>query len=177
MATRRHERSRARTQALQLLYGCEIRKVAPTTLNDDEYFIDDVPVGAYGRELVCGVAEHKDELDRFLSSTSDHWRIHRMPIVDRCILRLAAYEMIHCEDVPISVSINEAVELARTFGGEDESPRFVNGVLGRIAAELEPQNDEDVPRPEDADAPAAEPEDEDVPESSSEETEGRSGDE
>lgn len=60
-----------------------------------------------------------------------------MPIVDRSILRLAAYEMMYVDDVPVSVSINEAVELAKDFGGEDESPRFVNGVLGRIAKRLE----------------------------------------
>ena len=60
-----------------------------------------------------------------------------MPIVDRSILRLATYEMMYVEDVPTSVSINEAVELAKDFGGEDESPRFVNGVLGRIAKRLD----------------------------------------
>ena len=60
-----------------------------------------------------------------------------MPIVDRCILRLATYEMLFVDEVPVSVAINEAVELAKDFGGEDESPRFVNGVLGRIARQLE----------------------------------------
>ena len=60
-----------------------------------------------------------------------------MPIVDRSILRLAAYEIMFVEDVPTSVAINEAVELAKDFGGEDDSPRFVNGVLGRIAKDID----------------------------------------
>ena len=60
-----------------------------------------------------------------------------MPIMDRSVLRLATYEMLHEDDVPVSVSINEAVDLAKEFGGEDESHRFVNGVLGQIAKRLE----------------------------------------
>jgi N utilization substance protein B len=60
-----------------------------------------------------------------------------MPLVDRAILRLATFEMLYLDDVPCSVSINEAVELAKSFGGEDESSRFVNGVLGKIAGHLD----------------------------------------
>lgn len=60
-----------------------------------------------------------------------------MPSTDRCLLRQSVYEMLYVEDVPISVSINEAVELAKEFGGDDESHKFVNGVLGKIAKELE----------------------------------------
>ena len=72
-----------------------------------------------------------------LTATSENWALARMPIVDRSILRLATYEMMYVDDVPTSVTINEAVELAKDFGGEDESPRFVNGVLGRIARSME----------------------------------------
>ena len=60
-----------------------------------------------------------------------------MPVVDRALLRLAVYEMVYVDDVPVSVAINEAVELAKIYGGEDESSRFVNGVLGRIARTME----------------------------------------
>ena len=138
MATRRHERTAARAHALQLLYGCEVRGVAPTALAEaGGYFVDAEPVSDYGVFLLKGVEAHRDELDGFLSDTSDNWSVSRMPIVDRSILRLAAFEMIYSDDVPVSVTINEAVELARRFGGEDESPRFVNGILGRIASQLE----------------------------------------
>ena len=80
--------------------------------------------------------EHQAAIDERLEGASENWALSRMPIVDRSILRLAVYEMFQREDVPVSVSINEAVELAKAFGGEDDSPRFVNGVLGRIARSM-----------------------------------------
>ena len=70
-----------------------------------------------------------------------------MPIVDRSILRIATYEILFVEDVPTSVAINEAVELAKDFGGEDESPRFVNGVLGRIAKDVDAELPRHAARP------------------------------
>ena len=67
-----------------------------------------------------------------------------MPVVDRAILRLAVYEMIYVDEVPVSVTINEAVELAKAYGGEDDSSRFVNGVLGRIAAGIDAEASSEV---------------------------------
>ena len=77
-----------------------------------------------------------------------------MPIVDRSILRLATFEMMYIDDVPTSVTINEAVELAKDFGGEDESHRFVNGILGRIAKMLEGEEDEGAESEGDPEVPA-----------------------
>ena len=71
-------------------------------------------------------------IDDIIEDISENWVLSRMPLVDRSILRLAAYEMLYRDDVPDSVSINEAVEMAKVYGGEDSS-KFVNGVLGRIA--------------------------------------------
>ena len=68
-----------------------------------------------------------------IGESSQNWAIDRMPVVDRSVLRLAVYEMRYVDDVPQSVAINEAVELAKAFGGEDDSHRFVNGILGRLA--------------------------------------------
>lgn len=73
-----------------------------------------------------------DEIDSLLGSISEHWAVSRMPLVDRNILRLATYELLHLSDTPTSVAINEAVELAKVYGGDDSS-KFVNGVLGRVA--------------------------------------------
>ena len=73
------------------------------------------------------------EDDEKLAEASENWSVERMPIVDHVILLLACYEMLYEESVPVSVVINEAVELAKSFGGEDDSARFVNGLLGRIA--------------------------------------------
>lgn len=138
MAAKRHERTRARRAALQVLYSGEITDVSPTSIAEGAgYPAEEGPLPEYALSLVRGVEAHRASIDKHLASTSENWSLARMPIVDRSILRLATYEMMYREDVPISVSINEAVELAKDFGGEDESPRFVNGVLGRIAKQLE----------------------------------------
>ena len=91
----------------------------------------------YALALIRGVEANQAQVDERIEAASENWALSRMPIVDRSILRLAVFEMFHCDDVPVSVSINEAVELAKGFGGEDDSPRFVNGVLGRIARSME----------------------------------------
>ena len=136
---KRHERTRARHIALQVLYTSEIHRAHPSEVVLDERFLaeDGKDIPDYARKLVEGVEAHQAEIDRLLASTSENWALSRMPIVDRSILRLATFEMAYVEDVPVSVTINEAVEMAKGFGGEDESPRFVNGVLGRIAVRLE----------------------------------------
>lgn len=139
MASRRHERTAARQNALQVLYTSEIKGVRPAELLDSGLVLeeDGASLSDYAISLIEGVDEKMLPIDVRLDSTSENWKLNRMPIVDRCILRLATYEMLYVEEVPISVAINEAVELAKGFGGEDESPRFVNGVLGRIARQLE----------------------------------------
>lgn len=83
--------------------------------------------------LLRGVSAHREEIDRLIEGHSEHWRLERMPPVDRNILRIAAFELLYCEEVPPRVSVNEAVELAKRFGSED-SPAFVNGILDRIMA-------------------------------------------
>jgi N utilization substance protein B len=96
-------------------------------------------------ELVCGVAACRDEVDARIASHSRHWRVERMAAVDRNVLRLAAYELIHT-DTPDSVILNEAIELAHDFGTE-RSPAFVNGVLDAVARALR----EEVSPPDEAD--------------------------
>lgn len=150
MPSPRHEHTDARREALQLLYTGELTgtPVAKLLELDDKelLLIPDCPKGVsendlvsskpatYARVLVKGIIESMDELDSLITSTAQNWTIERMPIVDRNIIRIAAYEMIHQDDIPTGVAINEAVEMAKTFG-TDESPKFVNGVLGRIATE------------------------------------------
>lgn len=138
MAQKIHERRAARESALALLYSGDISEKDVTEIVDDgAYPADDLALSEYAEMLIAGVSEHVDDIDKRLASTSENWSIDRMPVVDRAILRLATFEMIYVEDVPVSVSINEAVELAKMYGGEDDSSRFVNGVLGRIARMLE----------------------------------------
>ncbi len=88
----------------------------------------------FATTLAEGVVEVRDDLDERIESSSTNWRIARMALVDRNILRMAAYEILHKDDIPVNVSINEAVELAKRFGTKD-SRAFVNGILDRIARE------------------------------------------
>lgn len=135
---KRHERTVARESALALLYSSDITDESVADIVDaGQYPADDIEFAPYAEALVRGVQAHRAEIDERLSSTSENWTLDRMPVVDRAILRLAVYEMIYVDGVPVSVTINEAVELAKAYGGEDDSSRFVNGVLGRIAAGID----------------------------------------
>ena len=131
------ERRRAREDALSLLYAGDIMESDAAALIDAGGYPEDIELGEYAELLVRGVQEHRADIDERLATTSENWSVERMPVVDRALLRLAVYEMVYVDDVPVSVAINEAVELAKAYGGEDESSRFVNGVLGRIARTME----------------------------------------
>lgn len=127
------ERTRARLQALQMLYQREITgEDVASILASKSYSSEDGEPSEYCRELALGMESNQPRIDAEIESTSEHWTISRMPLVDRNILRLAVYEITFRDEVPDSVAINEAVEMAKTYGGEDSS-KFVNGVLGRIA--------------------------------------------
>jgi len=85
----------------------------------------------FARDLVLGCWKHREELDSRIAVVAENWEIHRMAVIDRNILRMATYEILHCPDIPPKVSINEAIELAKRFSTAD-SGAFVNGVLDRI---------------------------------------------
>ena len=89
---------------------------------------------AYMEDKYGKVQEHLEEIDNILNEKSTGWKTKRMSKVDLNILRLAVYEMKYDEDVPVKVAINEAVEISKTFGGED-SASFINGILGKVARE------------------------------------------
>jgi N utilization substance protein B len=86
----------------------------------------------FARELVYGVIEHQAELDEVIRNASRNWKLEQMGRVDRIVLRIAIYEITIARNVPVKAAINESIELAKTFSG-DESGRFVNGVLGKVA--------------------------------------------
>ena len=86
---------------------------------------------AFAQELVDGTITHQEEIDKRLASFAQDWSISRMANVDRNVMRLAAYEILFRSDIPGRVSLNEAIELAKRFGGE-ESAKFVNGILDRV---------------------------------------------
>lgn len=131
------ERTLARKQALQLMYQGEILEKTPRELYDNGQLVPETQgLGEYALMLLDGAKESLEAIDELIESASDNWTLDRMPVVDRSLLRLTTFEMRYVDDVPVSVSINEAVNLAKEFGGDD-SPRFINGILGRIATQLE----------------------------------------
>lgn len=87
---------------------------------------------SFFRQLAAGVMANRDQIDALINGASENWRISRMATVDRNILRFSVYELVYLDDIPPSVTINEAVEIAKRYGSED-SPSFVNGILDKIA--------------------------------------------
>ncbi|MDP9331300.1 MAG: transcription antitermination factor NusB [Actinomycetota bacterium] len=129
MATRRE----GRRIAIDILYQADITDTASAdVMTSWEDAGRSVP--GFARGLVEGVAEFGPGIDLLLEEHAEDWTVARMPPVDRTILRVAVYELLHSPDVPPSVAISEAVEAASDLSA-DESKRFVNGVLGRIARE------------------------------------------
>lgn len=134
-------RNKARKRAFQILFEAEQRGVDPTTAMADWIRLartDDrqPPVSEYTMQLVEGYAEHARRIDELLSKHAVGWTLDRMPVADRNILRLGAYELIWEDAVPDAVVLDEAVQLAKEFS-TDDSPSFVNGLLARLK-ELKP---------------------------------------
>lgn len=139
----KESRHRAREAALQMLYQWEVGRLSMIEVrqtfwaHDDE---DGEPLSRDLREfamaLADGVAARVAELDPLITAAAEHWRIERMNVLDRLILRIALYEFLHAPETHAKVIINEALELARSFSG-DESVRFVNGILDGIRRTLE----------------------------------------
>ena len=129
MTTRRD----ARRIAIDVLYQADVTDTAPVDVLEG-WMEAGRTVPDFARELVEGVAEYQPEIDLLLEEHAMDWTVARMPPVDRTILRVAVYELRHSPEVPPSVAISEAVEAASDLSAE-ESKRFVNGVLGRIARE------------------------------------------
>lgn len=134
-------RRRAREHALQLLYQVDsgdvdleraIELFWEGVQSDDEGVL-------FATRIVRGVHEHRSRIDEIVEQHSINWKLHRMPVVDRNILRIAVYEFLHCQDIPAMVSINEAIEMGKRFS-TGESGAFINGILDKISknAELMP---------------------------------------
>lgn len=133
-------RREAREQALSLCYELDLRDLEADVLLEEL----PVPPDAYTADILRGVSEHHDDLDRMIDEAAEHWSLERMAVVDRNVLRIAAFELAHRPDVPTGVAISEAVDLAQRYS-TDESGRFVNGVLSALARRLRTDADERPP--------------------------------
>jgi len=124
-------RTKARKRALDVLFESEVRGLPLDGTLEERLAAQDPPIGDYSVELVRGVREHQEEIDRLLTTYSQGWTLDRMPSVDRNVLRLGVFELLYADGVPDAVALSEAVSLVRELS-TDESPTFVNGVLGGI---------------------------------------------
>jgi N utilization substance protein B len=144
-------RTRGREIALQVLYQAEqnpglspedVRRFIERRLRGDRKLVE------FAEGLVAGVQGHQPEIDGLISRVAENWRLDRMAAIDRNILRLGAYEMLFCPDVPTKVAINESLELAKRYSTA-QSSRFVNGILDRLqSAEHGPAGPKEEPEPE-----------------------------
>ncbi|HET8617301.1 MAG TPA: transcription antitermination factor NusB [Actinomycetales bacterium] len=124
-------RTKARKRAVDVLFEADQRGLDPVTVLADRLAQADPPVNEYTITLVEGVLARRERIDELLSTYAQGWTLDRMPAVDRAVLRLGAWEILYSDDVPDAVAVDEAVELSRSLS-TDESPSFVNGLLGRL---------------------------------------------
>jgi N utilization substance protein B len=129
MASRRQ----ARRQALDILYQADVTGADPHLVLEDWERAGKL-VDPFARELVDGVAAHRSEIDANLERLAEEWAVDRMASLDRTILRIACFELLHRPDTPTGAVIDEAVQAAKELSTEDSS-RFVNGILGRLVRE------------------------------------------
>jgi N utilization substance protein B len=131
------KRRKSREYALQVLFQLNITKQeAIKALSQfQEHFSQDGEADEFLKRLVLGVLEHCQELDRLIEQYSENWRLDRINIIERNILRMALFELLYCEEIPPKVTINEAIDLGKRYGSGD-SGGFINGILDRIQNEV-----------------------------------------
>ena len=131
------KRRKSREYALQVLFQLNITKQeAIKALSQfQEHFSPNGEADEFLKRLVLGVLEHRQELDRLIEQYSENWRLDRINIIERNILRMALFELLYCEEIPPKVTINEAIDLGKRYGSGD-SGGFINGILDRIQNEV-----------------------------------------
>ncbi len=131
------KRRQSREFALQVLYQWEItgQDAAGALAQFRQHLSPEETRDEFMESLVRGVLDHREEIDRMIEDHSENWRLERMPVVDRNVLRIAAFELLYCEDIPPKATLNEAIELGKRFGSE-ESGSFINGILDRIMSKV-----------------------------------------
>jgi N utilization substance protein B len=124
-------RTKARKRALDVLYASDLRAENPVDALERAIADGEGPSNDYTTTLVRGVVEHQAQIDDLLATYAQGWTLDRMPAVDRNVLRLGVFEVLYADDVPYAVAVTEAMSLVRDLS-TDESPQFVNGILGAV---------------------------------------------
>jgi len=131
-------RRKSRENAIILLYQKDLldKKISDILNNDllvgREY--DDFTL-----RLINGVGSHRKEIDKLIKDVVENWTLERIAIIDRNILRVAIYEMLYEDEIPLKVSVDEAIEISKSLGQKEDTPKFVNGVLGKILSDINSQ--------------------------------------
>ena len=133
-------RRKAREEAIIILYQIDLlKKNADDSINNERNYgkeIDD-----FTDILIKGVYNNLNVIDMRIKNVVENWSLERIAIIDRNILRVAIYEMLYRDEIPLKVSVDEAIEIAKEFGQKDDTPKFINGVLGKILTEIQEERD------------------------------------
>ncbi len=131
------KRRKSRECALQVLYQIDVTHQNPLRALQEwkEHFDPERGEDEFAKQIILGVIDHLQEIDRMIQTQSEHWQLDRISIVDRNILRMAIFELLYCQDIPSKVTLNEAIDLGKRYGSQ-ESGSFINGILDGIQKEV-----------------------------------------
>lgn len=127
----RKSRRKSRIDAIVMLYQSDLLNRSAREILQRELLLEK-KIDEFTLKLVTGVEEHREEIDKLIMDVVENWTLERIAVVDRNILRVAIYEMLYEDEIPPKVSIDEAIEISKRLGEKDETPKFVNGILGKI---------------------------------------------
>ncbi len=129
-------RRKARQEAVIILYQVDLlKKSADDIINNEKKYGKEID--GFTDTLIRGVFNNLNTIDRRIKNVVENWSLERIAIIDRNILRVAIYEMLYRDEIPLKVSVDEAIEIAKEFGQKDDTPKFINGVLGKILTEIQ----------------------------------------
>lgn len=128
-------RRRAREKAIILLYQMDLLGKKPEEIVENDQLVGK-KFDEFSLKLINGVTDNLKEIDKIISSTVQNWSLDRIAVIDRNILRVAIYEMIHEDDIPLKVSVDEAIEIAKNLGQKPDTPKFINGILGKFLSKI-----------------------------------------
>lgn len=129
-------RRRSRIKAVIVLYQSDLLKKDINEIIHTE-MIFKKNLDAFTIKLIIGVEKHRQLIDDIIKKVVENWTIERISIIDRNIIRMAIYEMFFEKDIPLKVSVDEAIEIAKLLGQKEDTPKFVNGILGKILTDID----------------------------------------
>ena len=124
-------RRKAREKAIILLYQKDLLKKSPEEIVENDQLVGKI-FDEFSLKLINGVTGNLKEIDGIIKATVQNWSLNRIAVIDRNILRVAIYEMLHEDDIPLKVSVDEAIEIAKNLGQKPDTPKFINGILGKF---------------------------------------------